>query len=278
MRQEIERVLRSFGVPFSDQDVEGIESRYQSYRYVFTIRALPHIIARNWAIDQLRKIERDTSRSKQLQIKQAADELDRARFERALRDFDALVPTLKSLRQCMPLALQYMRLTCLEGKKDKECVKSFPGSTRDQRYQWLKRARDLVLPHASEDLVFFLEKRMKKKEVFVAARTLKCKEYFRDVGYGKHDDACLYLCVEKKMHIVLNNYHPSVRPCDGSCEPKDYELNFEDVDPYIENELVQAIGHFEKTGHACGFARKGGLIDFDDDSLGEVSVHDPEHW
>lgn len=112
----------------------------------------------------------------------------------------------------------------------------------------------------------------------MVARTLKCKEYFRDTGYGEDSDSSLYLCVEKKMHIVMNNYHPSVGSCDGSCEPKDYELNFDDVDPYIEDELVKAIGHFEKTGHACGFARKGGLIDFDDDSLGEVSTDDPEHW
>ena len=70
----------------------------------------------------------------------------------ATAEFDSLVATVHSKRTSMPDALRYMRLVCIEDKSDADCADVFPGTNRDQRYQWLKRARDFVLLLASDVL------------------------------------------------------------------------------------------------------------------------------
>lgn len=152
MKDHIKQVLISMKAEFSDEVVEMLVSRAKRYQDIRSEIDLAHVIARNWAIGQRRKIAYVIKCTQQKQIEQAEAELKRVCFEKAVSDFDQLVPTLKSRRTCMPQALRYMRLVCLEGKSDPECAPYFPGTTSDQRYQWLKRARDLVLPHASPEL------------------------------------------------------------------------------------------------------------------------------
>lgn len=152
MKDHIKQVLISMKAEFSDEVVEMLVLRAKRYQDIRSEIDLAHVIARNWAIGQRRKITNAIKRAEQDRVKQAAFDLERALFEKAVSDFDQLVPTLKSRRTCMPQALRYMRFACIEGKSDPECAEYFPGTTRDQRYQWLKRARDLVLPHASPEL------------------------------------------------------------------------------------------------------------------------------
>ena len=152
MKNKIKTVLISMGVEFTDDVVDALVARLDRYENIESRVSLAHVIARNWAIDQKRHVECAIARAKQDQIDQAVAELKRIRFEKAVVEFDRLVPTLKSRRICMQNALRYMRLTCIEGKSDPECEPFFPGTKRDQRYQWLKRARDLVLPQASAEL------------------------------------------------------------------------------------------------------------------------------
>lgn len=163
MKQKIEAVLRSMGVMFSDADVVELVARVDRYTDVGSPMSLVHVIARNWAIDQKRREEREVSREQQEKIKQAEAEEKRKRFLAAVAEYDLLIETLTSNRPCMPKALRYMRLTCFFDATDPECAPYFPESTRDQRYQWLKRARDFVLPHASLDLKAVLWQRIGTK-------------------------------------------------------------------------------------------------------------------
>lgn len=140
------------GVTFTDAVVDVLVARLDRYPNAESRVDLAHVIARNWAADQRRYMERAAARAVQGQIDQAIAELERVRFEKAVADFNRLVPTLSMKTQAIQNGLHYMRLTCIEGKTDSECAPFFPGSKRDQRYQWLKRARDLVIPKASEEL------------------------------------------------------------------------------------------------------------------------------
>lgn len=164
MREQIKRVLKSFSVDFTDDVVEMLMLRVGRYENVRSPQNLAHVIASNWAMSQKRNIAAAINKVKDDQMKAAKAEVARAhaedehaRFQKAVNDFDQLVPVMQSRTPRMPQALQYMRLVCFEHKSDAECADLFPGTTRDQRYQWLKRARDLVLPKASPELKVILE-------------------------------------------------------------------------------------------------------------------------
>ena len=163
MKQKIEAVLRSMNVVFTDAVVDALVARLDRYENIESRASLAHVIARNWASDQKRRIAVAIARTAQEQIDQATAELERTRFEKAVADFDRLVPTLSVKTQAMQNGLRYMRLSCIDGMSDPECAPFFPGTKRDQRYQWLKRARDLVLPQASAELKDLLWQRIGTK-------------------------------------------------------------------------------------------------------------------
>ncbi|OGL61633.1 hypothetical protein A3C09_03720 [Candidatus Uhrbacteria bacterium RIFCSPHIGHO2_02_FULL_47_44] len=99
------------------------------------------------------------------------------------------------------------------------------------------------------------------------ARLLKGKQHVFGVEEAYRGDdqykPNLVLCVDKKMHIQEDEYgSPYISACDGSCEPKDLEIDLDEPDEYgKKNQLARAVDHFLETGHACGFSRKGGFID-----------------
>lgn len=109
---------------------------------------------RNWAIDQQRKREAAVRIAERRREKLERERQISRNHERAEREFlrlvDRLSPALSDLQQCH---LEIVWLICFGGSTDTDCAEMYPGSKRDQRYQWKRRGVKLVLPHASENLV-----------------------------------------------------------------------------------------------------------------------------
>lgn len=158
MENHIRSVLTHMDVVFTDDVVAALAERVKRYPDIRRPLNLAHVIARNWALGQKRKVASRAKRAAAQTVKAAEAEIARVRREAALLEFESIVPRFIDARPYMPNALLYMRMICIEDKKDAECAHLFPGTTRDQRYQWLRRARDLVLPHVSPELRLILWK------------------------------------------------------------------------------------------------------------------------
>ncbi len=164
IQETIVQILSSYeGVVYSDDVVEMLVSRAEKSTVPGSELGYAYVVARNWAFSQRRAIARAQKAAVQKTLKDAKKAAEAIHVQsreqqriNAYAEFDRLSSTLPSRRKTMPTALRYTRMICLDDKSDPECADTFPGTTRDARYQWLKRARDLLLPHASEDLKVFL--------------------------------------------------------------------------------------------------------------------------
>lgn len=86
--------------------------------------------------------------------------------EQAKVELEEIVTRLQAqdnLSAATKYALQYFRYVYLEGKRDLEIAGHFKGSTRDQRYQWKKRAIDLIEPLASVIAKKYISERTNRK-------------------------------------------------------------------------------------------------------------------
>lgn len=73
----------------------------------------------------------------------------------------------ENLSVVQKLAIEYFRLVYLENKRDSEIASLFKGSTRDQRYQWKRRAIDIIIPLISETAKKYISERTKRKFAFL---------------------------------------------------------------------------------------------------------------
>lgn len=109
-----------------------------------------------------RKIDR-ANRKKQEAILEAERQ---AIAEQAKAELEEIVTRLQNqdnLSVATKYSLQYFRYVYLEGKRDSEIAAHFKGSTRDQRYQWKKRAIDLIEPMASVIAKKYISERTNRK-------------------------------------------------------------------------------------------------------------------
>lgn len=72
-----------------------------------------------------------------------------------------------NLSAVQKLAIEYFRLVYLENKRDYEIASLFKGSTRDQRYQWKRRAIDIIVPLVSETAKKYISEKTKRKFAFL---------------------------------------------------------------------------------------------------------------
>lgn len=93
-----------------------------------------------------------------------ADKLEAAHAkERARREFD--VTTARLIREAahkswLPSAVEMARLQWFDDCSDAECLFIAPKTTADQRYQWLRRLRVLLLASCDPDLRACMARRM----------------------------------------------------------------------------------------------------------------------
>lgn len=74
-------------------------------------------------------------------------------------------------------ALRYFKLIYVDEKRDPDVAHLFPGTKRDQRYQWKSRAVRLIAPHVSEDARRYISE--KTKRTFASVEVLfKAAEMF----------------------------------------------------------------------------------------------------
>lgn len=88
----------------------------------------------------------------------------------------------KNLTPVNKEALRYFKLIYLDNKRDPEIVHLFPGTSRDQRYQWKTRAVGMIAPYVSEDARKYIGEKTKRKYaanlLLTAAQifVMKCQE------------------------------------------------------------------------------------------------------
>ena len=80
-----------------------------------------------------------------------------------LKELIAKILAEQPLSEVAKEALRYFKLIYLDDKKDPEVVHLFPGTSRDQRYQWKSRAVRLIAPYASEDARKYISEKTKRK-------------------------------------------------------------------------------------------------------------------
>lgn len=109
-----------------------------------------------------RKIDRANQKRQEAQLQIEKQVI----AEQAKIELEEIVTRLQSqdnLSAATKYALQYFRYVYLEGKRDSEIAVKFKGSTRDQRYQWKKRAIDMIEPLASVTAKKYISERTNRK-------------------------------------------------------------------------------------------------------------------
>ena len=160
--------LRMFPVEFKEEDVEEIERRisvnYSASHPNSNLPGFAHVIARNWATDELRKRAVAAKRKARSLLQAERERQEMERLERCKKEFDGLVfKLLPNLVCSQSKQLDIVRLTCFEGLTDEENSRLFPGTNAMLRYQWKHRGIHLLLPLASPELKdFLLENRQKR--------------------------------------------------------------------------------------------------------------------
>lgn len=155
MEEIIRKTLDSFGdkIQYTDDVVQMLLLRGEKKEGILDRKSYASVIARNWGVDQIRKQQFAVRCAIARQNECAKEELLRERFRLAKEELQIISVQIKqTAREPLREGLRYMWFVCIEKKLDSECEGFFPGSTRDQRYQWLKRARDRVFVNASENL------------------------------------------------------------------------------------------------------------------------------
>lgn len=84
-------------------------------------------------------------------------------------------------------ALRYFKYIYLDGKRDPEISYMFPGTTREQRYQWKTRAIKMIAPLVSEDAKKFISERTKIKYAETDVLFKMAGIYFEKCLEGSHE-------------------------------------------------------------------------------------------
>jgi predicted RNA polymerase sigma factor len=158
IRQAIVNAFQYVQATFSEADVAVLEAKVQAAKpdrpddFAF-------VIARNWAIDRQRKsrvaAERIVKEERKAELERRERELEAKSCQEFLEIQGRLMPTLPA-RQRKYLRLLWLRV--FQKLDDASCAALFQGSNRDLRYQWKRRGKTLVWPHASADLREFLSR------------------------------------------------------------------------------------------------------------------------
>jgi len=165
-RMVMRKTLASFeNVIFSDSVIDGLIARMKTYDAKNPL-SLAHVIARNWAMSQKRRVDAAEKDARHKMIKDMEDE-QAARLESHvqaewLRVRQIVLPKIIPSRAS---AFLYFEHICFKNVSDKQIAHQFPGTTSAQRYQWLARVRKTVLPHCTDDaLKSRIQSRMRTKE------------------------------------------------------------------------------------------------------------------
>jgi DNA-directed RNA polymerase specialized sigma24 family protein len=158
VREAIVRAFQYVQITFDEQDVAVLEAKIAAQKIA---PAQPgnfaFVVARNWAIGQLRKSAYNAKRI--LREERAAEEKRQA-DERKRLAYDAYLSLCHELHQVINPTqhrhLEMVRLTCFERLSARELSSRFPGVSADCRYQWKKRGLDLIWSRATPVLRDYL--------------------------------------------------------------------------------------------------------------------------
>lgn len=153
VRGSILKAFVKYPVKHTEDDVAKIVARVVKAKPEFP-KKFAFVVARNWSIDQSRRARCAAKREVEIQTRTETLRIKRERFVRARDEFNRIVETLTPrIRETQLRQLGMIRLRFFEGVSDEECASRFPGSKRDQRYQWQHRGMKLIVPHASPELL-----------------------------------------------------------------------------------------------------------------------------
>ncbi len=161
IREKIIRTLGGCSVAFDKDVVDSLEKRVQNASLGEGKRSNPEglafIVARNWAISEVRRIASGARRQAKELIAQDEARKENELYERCLKEFDRIYfQLLPKLRQSQPQQLCIVRLICFDGLAGEKLEKALPDTSREQRYKWKARGYKLILTHASEELKEYL--------------------------------------------------------------------------------------------------------------------------
>lgn len=124
----------------------------------------------NWAVDQQRNERRSRVLSEKLAKRMAKERAQRDAFEAARREFHVHFENFvaSGLPHATEMQLWYVLLNCFEGVRDTELVREFPGTTKNQRYQWKTRGINRVRKVASPLLIQYLDECKNPSHKFLA--------------------------------------------------------------------------------------------------------------
>lgn len=156
-------------------------SSYDLYEAAFRAaknRAEEIIAAHNILVDQELKSQMKIKRKEDSE----RDEIERQRISEVAKiELEELINKLlheKDLSLVTKEALKYFKLIYLDDKRDPEVVHLFPGTSRDQRYQWKARAVRMIAPYASEDARKYIGEKTKRKFAYAPNILIKAAQIF----------------------------------------------------------------------------------------------------
>jgi DNA-directed RNA polymerase specialized sigma24 family protein len=123
-----------------------------------------YTVGRNWAIDQLRRQQRERNRRRAARAERQAAARYRVALLDARREFMAILAELKpsfTAQQIAQCHVLYWRQ--LKGWTDEDVARLHPRTTRVTRQQWVTRARRKIVPQASTNLRRFLRMYQRSK-------------------------------------------------------------------------------------------------------------------
>lgn len=157
IRQAIANALRGLPIKFDEQAIAAIERKVLD-RSPQNPAGYAYMTARNWAVDRIREQARQTRQKAAELIVAENERLERERAERCRKEYDNIVfYILPNLHPAQQKQVVIVRLAAFDGLSDDDCAKRFPGTTKDQRYQWKCRGVRLISARVSEELEKFLE-------------------------------------------------------------------------------------------------------------------------
>lgn len=110
------------------------------------------------------------------------DEIDKQRISEVAKiELKELIDKLlheKEFSLVTKEALKYFKLIYLDDKRDADIVHLFPGTSRDQRYQWKTRAVKMIAPYASEDARKYIGEKTKRKFAYAPSILFKAAQMF----------------------------------------------------------------------------------------------------
>lgn len=165
-RETIIRTLGSYSAAFDESVVDMLDKRVQSAtlkdvpdKKSFNPTALAFTIAKNWAIDEQRRIAAGARKQAEALLAADRERKEKELYERCLKEFDKIFfRLLPELKCSQPKQLHIVRLICFDLLSGEELGKALPGTSREQRFKWKARGYKLVLPCASTELTAYLRR------------------------------------------------------------------------------------------------------------------------